>query len=206
MKPVYLNKNIDSKDKLPGSCIKPKDLPTDEIDIKYKEKILDLKKICKKEIKRDFKKAYAFTFLPLFIIAGLLCEGVFNNDTSINPILGLGIIILCLIVILFAGKSLILIPKRFSNLKHYNFERACYAKVVDKFEAVTGNERGRAVSAGFVNLQINKDKHIKGVVMLNENDFIDLKKGEKVIVFSFEGVFAYAVATLDWEERHNIIM
>lgn len=171
-----------------GKTIKPKDLPKDIIDASYKKKILDEKRFCKRRIINDaITSIGVFGMLSVFISALLRAEEVDGNAVTFALMF-----IIFAITIVVVGRILISIPKRIYNYIAFNFERTCYATVVNKYMRTTENN-GRHNTYYIADLKIKDGLYIKDVSIIGSNKYFTLRSGENVIVTSFDGYSAYVI-------------
>lgn len=175
---------------LKGTRIKPKDLPKDIIELEHRQKILDEKRTCERQIRRDFKNS--LIIVTILVLFACLLMSADEIDTG-GPLVVLVLVAIYAISIWLAGTLLLSIPKRIYNYKNYNFERTCYATLSNKFTHTTKDDNNRSSTNYLANLQINEFKYIKDVNISGSGKFFRVSEGEKVVVVSFDGYNAYLV-------------
>lgn len=177
------NKHLKSIDKISkNNYIKAKDLSSDVIQLDYKQKVLDKKRNCLKSIIEDIK-----TILILFTILGTFFYFLFRAEEVNSTIPTTIFTALMLGTIFYIGiKKAITIPKRISNYKNFNFERTCYAKIINKYTKDVNIDNRTSRSVYYIDAKINDNQYVKELSVGFVNYF-ELKNGDTIIIVSFDG-------------------
>lgn len=181
---------------LNGESIRAQDLPKDIIDISHKKKVLKAKRYCRRLLINDTTSCIAvFGMLGLFITTLLRAEEIDTNGSVIALL-----IVMFGAIIYFVGKILITLPRRIRNYVSFNFERTCYATIVNRYTRTTSNKNGSSTTY-YADLQLGDGKYIKSAKIIGSSRYFRLKSGDRVIAVSFDGYRTYVIELNDYEEK-----
>lgn len=175
-------KLITTEEELERDYVKAKDLYSDWIDPQFKQQILKEKKKCLFTIITD-------TITSILVLA-MICTFLYILFMPLNSYSNVEtksiITITCAIIIYIFAGILISIPKRIHNYRNFNFERTCYARIINTYTRHTHGFPGIRFHIYYADVQINGNKYVKEVYVGRKNHR-NLNNGDIVIIFSFDG-------------------
>lgn len=171
-----------------NNYIKAIELPSDVIQLEYKQKVLNKKRNCLKTILHDIR-----TSLVSFIIIGTFLYFLIRADevNSNIPTTLLATLILGTIFYIGASKA-ITIPKRISNYRNFNFERTCYATITNKYTHTVHSNNRTSYTVCYVDAKINENQYVEKA-SISFTHYLEAKNGDTIIIVSFDGYKIQAV-------------
>lgn len=164
--------------------IQKKNFSIEDMEAKFKEKILEEKKICKKDIIKDTVGCILLEIIDV----GLLWH-LFNSKLNIVTI---GTLLAFVLITYITARLAKPLPSRIYNYRHFNFERTYYATITNKYSNTYKDMYGNVNDSYCLDLQFyDNKKTIKKYV--NSEKYKNLKVGGKVILANFDNYNTYVI-------------